>query len=469
VSDLRRFRGTLAGIGVLAALLGAAWVSGVWQDDIVPVADEPEAIFRFEKEDMVGFKIQRPDRVIEMSREDEVWTAVGHPWRPSSSMVRRVAHQLHDLTARATVIDNPDDFGLYGLGEGAIAVEISLRDGSTLAFEAGDPNPTSVSYYLRPTPGDRVYVVKKSAVDFYRSDLSQYREHKFATFDANEVDSLVAEVEGTTLAVERTGQYTWQMSSPVVQKASRDKVRMMLGRISAMKAQAFVEDGPSDFAKYGMDPPVATMAILTSTEGPVTMWIGAEIEGSDPAQRFAYRVEDNAIYAVKDGMLESYTLPVEDYRNRILLGKHEWDVVSMRVSLGGESIGVTRTADDWRWPDDQAIPGSTPKRVAGRAADVRAVGFHDVPPDDAGLEVPFGRVEMVFDDETTAAVTLGKGWDIEGDERPEKRQYVQIDGDRVVYEVDGQLASVIEDMHREYDRKVKRDGEKSLDLEAPTP
>ncbi len=454
---------------MLGALLVGAWLSGIWQVDPSPIGDEPEAIFRFEKEDMVGFKVKRPDREIEMRREGETWEAIGHPWRPSSSMVRRVAHQLHDLTARATVVDNPDDFGLYGLGEGAIAVEIYLRDGSTLAFEAGDPNPTSVSYYLRPTPGERVYVVKKSAVDFYRSDLSQYREHKFATFDANEVDTLVAEVKGQQMAVERTGQYTWQMSSPVSQQASRDKVRMMLGRISAMKAQSFVEDGPKDFAKYGMDPPVATMTVRLSTGDPVTMWLGALVPEVDPAQRYAYRVEDDAVYVVKDGMLESYTLPIEEYRNRILVGKHEWDVASMVVSLAEESIAVQRTADDWRWPDDQAIPGSTPKRVAGRAADIRAVAFHDEPPKDANFDAPFARVEMVFDDDTSGAVTLGRAWEIEGEERPEKRQYARIDGSPVTFEVDGQLASVVEDMFREYARKVKRDGEKSLDLDKQPP
>ena len=469
MSELRRFRG--AGIAMLAlvALIVAGWVSGVWPSGGPAISDTPEAIFRFEKEDMVGFKIVRPDQVIEMRRDGEVWSAVGHPWRPSSAMVRRGAHQLHDLTARATVVDHPEDYGLYGLGDGAIAVEITLREGTVLAFQAGDPNPTSVSYYLRPTPGDRVYVVKKSAVDFYRSDLTAYREDKFATFDANEVDALVAEVGQTTLAMERTGEYTWHMSSPIEQEASREKVRMMLGRISAMKAQAFVEDGPKNLAPYGLDVPAAKVTIRLSTSGPVTVWLGDSIPDSDPPQRFAFRVEDDAVYAVKDGMLDSFTLPIEEYRKRILLGKHEWQVTAMVVSLNGESIPVEKNADDWRWPDGQAIPGSTPKRVAGRAADVRAVGFHDDPPTDAAVQPSMGRVEMVFDDGTRAAVTLGRSWEIPGEERIEERQYARIDGDPTLYEVDGQLTSVIEDLHREYRRKVKRDAEKTLDLAPPMP
>jgi len=449
---------------VFILLLGAFGWFEYGRDAGPPEGFELEPIFRFEKEDMVGFVIARPDRRIEMRLEGDTWTAVGESWRPSRSMVRRVAHQLHDLTARATVVDQPEDYGRYGLGEGAIQVEIFLRDGRTLAFVAGDPNPTAVSYYLRPLPGERVYVVKKSAVDFYRSDIEAFREHKFATFDANDADTLVAEIDGGRMVLERTGTHSWQMSSPVTQRASRDKVRMMLGRVSAMKAQAFVEDGSASLERYGLEPAVARLTVRSSVHPPVTVWVGDAVPDSDPPQRYVYRVEDDAVYAVKDGFLDAYRLDIEAYRDPILIGKRAWDVVEMVVELDGAGVRVERGADDWRWPGGQAIAGSTPERVAGRAADARAAAFHDQVPADAELDPPWARVQLSFEDDSAATLNLGRPRAHASAEGEGTRHYARVEGDPTTYEVDGQLGSTIEDLHREYGRKLARDEEKDLDL-----
>jgi len=450
---------------LLGGLVFIGWWAGLFSASPDPAASTLKVpIFRFEKEAMTGFEITRPDRRIAMQREGERWVVEGETWRPSRSMVRRVAHQLHDLTARATVVDAPEDYRRYGLGDGAIAVSITLDDGRVLAFEAGDPNPTAVSYYLRPVPGERVYVVKKSAVDFFRSDIEDYREHKFAVFDAGDADALVASVDGQSLAFERTGPHTWQMSDPVLQRASRDKVRMMLGRISTLKAQVFVEDAPSDLARYGLEPPSAKVEVRLSMGAPITVLVGDLVPESEPVQRYLYHVEDDAVYAVKDGMLEPFSMPIEAYRNRILLGRHAWQVEAMEVHLEGASVSIARSADDWRWPDGQAIAGSTPERVAGRAADVRAEDFR-VPVTDE--RSPWARVELRFDDGTTGAVSLGPARKLQGEALSEVRHDAWIDGDLAAYEVNGELASVIEDLHREFDRKRERDAEQQLRLAPP--
>ena len=76
----------------------------------------------------------------------------------------------------------------------------------------------------------------------------------------------------------------------------------------------------------------------------VTLDLGHVIEGADPPQRYIYRAEDDAIYAARDGLLEAYRKPLDSYRNRLMVSKNEWEVVSMNASLEGESVAVERTA-----------------------------------------------------------------------------------------------------------------------------
>lgn len=212
---MNRFRGALIALAVLA-VIGGAWLAFRLASTEPPPPDETPRIFAFEKEDLVGIELERSDGTVAFRREDGGWTWVGRDWRPSASMVRRVGHQTHDLTARATVA-SPEEIEQYGFGDDPITATLTLADGRTLRFQAGDPNPTSVSWYLRPLPGDTVYVVKKSAVDYWRMDVEDFRERRFAAVDADAAVSIDATVDGRTLSFRRVDAEQWQQTAPVEQ------------------------------------------------------------------------------------------------------------------------------------------------------------------------------------------------------------------------------------------------------------
>ncbi|HHO50290.1 MAG TPA: DUF4340 domain-containing protein [Deltaproteobacteria bacterium] len=468
---MRRFRGSILALGVLLLVLGIAW----WLDRSEAVPEvSPDTLFRFDKEDLVAFTIVRPDATIEIRRIDDRWTAVGRSWRPNRAMIRRVAHQLHDLDARANVIDDPEAPEVYGLGSDAIEVTLELRGGERLAFRVGDPNPTSVSYYVQVLSSDqaeigRVYVVKKASMDYYRLDIQAFREDRIATFDAADAVSLVAQIDGGQIEAERTGPLTWQLHAPVEQEASRDKIRLMLGRISALRALAFEADAPGDLAPWGIGEDAPRIAITLGSGEVIAVRLGDMLPDTEPPQRYAYLEADDAVYVVKAGILESFRLSADELRNRVLLGKHAWDVVALQVTPpADEPLRLTKTSDDWRWPDGAVISGSTPERVAGRAAELKAIVFHEIAPGGFGPE--FATVQLWFEDQLEATVRLGRRWEIEVPDaqegiggRTEGRQLARIDDRETIYEIDDGLAEVIEDLWREHGRKLERDADKRLD------
>jgi hypothetical protein len=323
---MRRFSGALVALVALIALV-VAWVVTRPAPEVSPVKEAPP-LFAFEKEDIVGVRIQRPDLTIELRNEGGEWIAVGQPWKPSRSMIRRVAHQTHDLTARATVAEDTTDPALYGFTDRAVLITITLQDGKVIEFEGGDPNPTSVSHYIRPKPGNTVYTVKKSALDFYKLPLEEFREDKLASFDADDADLIDATVDGRHLRFVRSGEKTWREESPRQWDAAREEVRTMLGRTAALKAQAFVYDGddPAELAKYGLAEPVGRIAITLTGGDVVTVLVGDSIPGTNPTERYVYRVEHKALFAARDSFLEAFQLPDEKYRKREFVGRNEWEV-----------------------------------------------------------------------------------------------------------------------------------------------
>ncbi|MCA9490826.1 MAG: DUF4340 domain-containing protein [Myxococcales bacterium] len=459
---IRRFRGALLAIGLLGALVAAAW----WLERPAPVADleSPDQLFAFEKDDLVAFTIlHRPDgEELSFRRTSEGWVAEGRPWVPSDTMMRRAAHQLHDRTARADVGDARQDRERYGLGDGAVEVHLELRDGTRPAFAVGDPNPTSVSWYVRPLPDDKVYVVKKSAMDFWTAPLEDFREDRLVSFDADDVTRLVVEVDGTRQAFERVGDRVYRMTEPVDQPAEREAVRRMLGRLSALRATSFVQDGHADLQRWSLEPGLHRFEVTTESGAVHRVRFGSAV-AADPPQRYAFVERADQVILVADDVLDSFRGTPEELRDRELLPDHRaHQVTAAVVTQGGERIALTGSPDGWRWEDGSPVSGATPRRVVQYAADLRAEAFVEGP--GVGLDPAWATVDLTFDDGATARVFVG---DPVSPEPGDDQRYVRVD-EGPVARAGGALASSIADLVRERDRKEERDARKLPDrVDAP--
>jgi hypothetical protein len=434
------------------------------------------ALFVFEKADLVRIDVRRPEGTISLVERPDSWWIEGTEMRASRQMVNRVKHQLHDLVSRATVVDASDDPSLYGLGPSAIHVTLTMRDGTTHAFDAGDPNPSGVSFYVRKDGEDTVYTVKKSAMDYYSLGLEHFREPRFATFDSKDVDALEATLPGgKRLVVQRTGERLWDLLEPVRFAASDMEVRGLLGRISAMKAIRFESGEGADLAGYGLAAPRARIRIrFSGGRDPLTLLLGApsgETEG-EYALAWAKLDEEPFIYQVRDVFLPDFEQDPAALRLRRFSRVEENDLVTLTSTYqptAGRDAGlagvvtVRQAASEWQWDDGVIAPGSTPRRVASRAANIESAEFvaESAPDSRYGFDRPVLRVDMVDTaGETTALVIGGAGPSATDEEgNPRKRWYARNLAFPEVYLVDDGLLDVIEDLHREHGRHARGEAE----------
>lgn len=487
---MKAFRGTIAAAAVLLiAVVAFLAVRPQLQDD-GPVG-HPQ-LFQFEKHELVRVEVLRPvvedgavtgsDSIV-LVEEDGQWIIEGTGFVAGRSMVNRVKHQIHDLTARATVVDDPDQPELYGLGDLAITVSLTLRDGRTLSFKAGDPNPSSVSYYVRPLPGSTIYTVQKAAVDYYSLTLDEFRERRFAAFDSKDATALDAKVAvgevSHHLVVEKVGERMWEMSSPVEMAANDDRVRRLLGRVSALKAKDFEEVSetptPEELARYGLDAPRLDITVRFASRDPLRILVGDEAESDSKYDEVAYTLidGDSTVYVARSGLIDDFVADPMELRNRKVVRMRAADVVAVDATLRATedddlegSQGVRYAADEWFWKDGVPVPGSTPERVARTLAELEVDAFVDDEPEDLaayGLVEPLVRAVLTDAEGNERVVRIGdegEPWvDPEGNERP--RRYASIEGSESVYLVDDRSLSVVRDLIREGNRKAKKDAEKA--------
>ena len=481
----RQFRGTLFAVLAFVLVAGAWWTLGHQPAAPKPAKDKKAnadgvALFAFEKSDLVKVTVERSDGTINLVEKPDGWridNPSGTGSLPASrSMVNRVKHQLHDLVSRATVVEGTGDDALYGLGASAIHVTLQFRDGRTQSFDAGDPNPSGVSFYVRPLPGDVVYTVKKSAVDYYSLQLSEFRERRFASFDSKDVDALnVAWSDGRRLRFQRTGEQAWDLLQPERFAASDDAVRGLMGRVSALKAVEFVTDSPTpeDLARFGLDAPRLTVAMTFSGREALTLLVGANAPSKDSGYDLAYvrTAEDPSVYTARNGLLEDYAQEASAYR-LMRFGRMDANRVSLLVAtlaaapnaedadLNG-TVGLRMAADSWLWDDGQPVPGSTPKRVAQRAAGIEGEAFVSSVAADAtyGFDHPLVSIRMQDLDGTERTLVIGKpgapSIDPDGHERA--RYHARVSDHDEVYLVDSGIVDVVKDLLREHNRKASGD------------
>ena len=497
---MKTFRGTFI---ALVALILVWWFTRPADDSThTPVGgDDAPELFQFEKSALTRVDIIRSGETLSLAeRPDGVWRIEGPDWPAASSMVNRIKHQLHDLTARASVVDDPDQPELYGLGAHAIRVTLTFHDRDPLTFEVGDPNPSSVSWYLRPLPGQRIYTAKKSAMDSFEMPISEFRERRFATFEAADADRIEASVVGTApLTLQRTGKRAWSLESPIQGRASAEAARRLLGRISALKASEFGPDSPEDLNEFGLDQPRATLRVKFASRDDLVLRIGNRVppdEGAEPAsdreQRAYMSIEGQpTIFVARDQLLTDFTDPPDLLRNlrfvrlepasiaQYTLALHDHDGLST-----AEPIKIRRTGDKWMWQDGSLAAGSTTGRVAERASKLRAkeIVAKQASPQH-GMDNPRLQITLETDDEVVRVLSIGAEGPAELVQPPpapgppggppmttegpreERRFYAQVDDDPMVYLVDSTVLATAEDLHRELIRRQDKRADREARLE----
>jgi hypothetical protein len=475
---MKVFRGS----GLALLLLLAAGVLVFWMRPTIfsdPVV-EGARIFSFEKHELTRVEVSRPDdTTVVLAEVDGVWIieATGHP--AGRSMVNRVKHQIHDLTARAAVVEAPEDPERFGLGKNAIGVRLSLRGGRSIAFKVGDPNPTSVSYYIQPEDGDRVFTVQKAAVDYYSLTLDEFRERRFATFDSKDVVGFRADLKlpkaEYTLAMDRLSERQWQMTSPIEMSADDDHARRLLGRLSALKAVRFQPRDQASLSALGLTEPRVDMTVRFASRAPLRIRVGGEAPKLNRHDALAYVLMDegDTVYVARSGMLKEFTTDPATMRNRRVVKMDAEDVVAIDATLvaqaedplSGEGA-VRYAAEQWVWSDGVPVSGSTPKRVARRFAELEVDEFVVEEAEDRGaygLDTPIAVVSITDREDGHRVVLIGAAGppliDPEGHEQA--RYYVAIEGSPAVYLVHRGLLEVVRDLVRESGRKAARDADKA--------
>lgn len=219
------------------------------------------------------------------------------------------------LQAEKVVDENPSDLEQYGLKTPAATATATLSDGKEEVFYVGNQTAQGSTYYFMMKGDPKVYTVWTNHGSHFSYTLSDIRDTKFVNINAEELQYLkIAKQGAKTIEIAANDSQSddeksynlnsWLMKQPYSNpQAINDNVyNEVIQAIPTLEISGFVEDNPSDLAKYGLDKP--SMEIVAKDKSnTVHIYVGKDKNDSTAY----FKTDDsNSVYTIDKSKLEAF-------------------------------------------------------------------------------------------------------------------------------------------------------------------
>ena len=347
---------TLLGAVVVTAGLGLyAWFG-------VMKGEEKEAEQKRTAERLVQ-PVSRPDGGTETIRYDRlVVTAKGETTElarlaDQSWVIRRplkaaadvqtaegIVSALQYARIRSTVEEKPtpDALKTFGLDKPTVQVVASAEGVPPLTVRIGVENPYDSSAYLQREGDQRIYAVDATT----RSSLDK------GTFDLRDRDVLAVRDLGVTRIELRSKKHDWAVGRdpgqpyaflrPVKEDADTTAVSGFLGSLRGPKAMRYLEDGPAERKRTGVEKPLVDATFQRGTTETVRVRLAAGKAETDPVYALREDQYGSALAEVPRSALAALDKSPAELRDRTVLHAKPEDVISIRIGSGDGALVLER-------------------------------------------------------------------------------------------------------------------------------
>lgn len=403
-------------LGVLVVLLGglAAYLFYVDAEKPIGETEDKPKVFAVEADQIEALKISTiAGGVAELSKAADGWSLTSpQKLRADEAEVTGITSNLASVSIQRVVDENPSNLGDYGLREPV--AEVSFKAKGATAFKTlqiGTKTPTGSDLYAKIADDKKVFLVSGYLESTFNRTPFDLRDKKIISFDRDKVDRVeVRRGDSLISFVKANGE--WRMAAPVAARADFGAVEGLISRLQSAQMTAVATEDPTEFATFGITPPVAEVTLVSGS--------------ATAALAFGGKTPDNSVH-VRDLSKSLVVTAPADLFTEIEKGASEYrrkDVFEFRA-FNLDRIEITRAgvtqafeklkgkgkdgADAWQNAGTKAAVDATKfEAFLTRLSGMRAQSFAD-DKTQTGLDAPVGAVKTTFDDgKKTETVTLGR-------------------------------------------------------------
>jgi hypothetical protein len=345
----------LVTLGALAALAGVYAYLRLKPAPAAPSLEEgaKRELSKLEAEKLVKIVLsERPEGTLTLVKKDGAWVLdPAYPVKLDESSVDDLVYSFTALFAERTIEEQPSDLAPYGLVPPRAVARAYLADGTVKTLRLGDETPTGNTYYLQVEGDPAVYSVWMNHGQHFHWKAADLRSKALLTsIKTEEISYYKARLRsGQTIEIiEKTpeetkqfqmgfGKYLMIKPYPAPRGVDAEKFDPMLQGPSSIDIVEFVDDSPTDLARYGLAKPWGEL-IVRDKAGTLHLLFGAD-RGSD---RVCFTVAgERAVYAVDKYKLDFLKTKAFDIIDKFVFIPSIDDVDRLDITARGATHAFT--------------------------------------------------------------------------------------------------------------------------------
>jgi hypothetical protein len=345
-----RLRNTIIVVVLLALVGGYALYVGHH-----PPPGKNHPPFTLAANDIASIELRTPSQDIVVERgKDRSWVLT-KPTAASADQtaVESMAGAIANLEITDTVEENPADLAQFGLARPAVTVTVTTKDKRVLpAIEVGKQTPVGDSAYIRMSNRPAVLLVAASFPANVEKSVDDLRSRALIALKPAAINRIVITPasSGPEIELERKGE-NWMILKPERTAAEDAAVQQFLDTVTAGQVSEFVEDKPSDLAKYGLVSPSLRVALYGGKDNhEESLLFGFKLPEAEKNAIYVRRGEgsEQPIASVAEYVFSAANKTFDDLRDKTLLVFDRSSVERIAVA-GGPPPAIVARAPGGKW------------------------------------------------------------------------------------------------------------------------
>ena len=424
-------RGLIIAALVLAALLGLLYWSNRHprsdnSNTSVPTPKEPAPNILTLNEgdiDKIELKKKGGDQIVITKDSNGKWQITS----PKSigvddSAISSMLSTLSSLNSERLVEEKAASLGQYGLAEPKLEVDVTDKNNTVRKLLIGDDTPTGSGAYAQLAGEARVFTIASFTKTSLDKGLSDLREKRLITAEADKITRLELVVKQQTIEFSRDKEQ-WQILKPNPLRADGAKVDDLVRKITEAKmdltAASTETPSPSATPSPGASPSKAATPATKSdpasafTSGSAVATV--KVTTDSGTQQIEVRKNKDDYYAkasVTEGIFkvaadlgQALDKKLDDFRNKKLFDFGAGDPSKIEIHDGSKIYVLSKSGDDWPAADGKKYEKAGMDAIISKLRDLQASEFADSGFGTAALQITITSA----DGKRTEKVSLSKG------------------------------------------------------------
>jgi hypothetical protein len=340
----------------------------------LPSSDERAAqanrLFRFDSEEVDSLEIEWEGNRVVLERqageeaENDAAEATGGPgtdeWRLTKPLAARAdATLVESLVGAMTSMEKDRTLADMtaaeaGLDKPRARVKVHLGN-EVRELLVGSEVPASSTMIVGVEGKEEFFVVADGIWSELTRKPGDWRSREVLAAQRADIERISLSAGGERLLLARRGDDFW-LESPVVDRADEAQVTKLIGDLTSLRVESFVDEPERAEGEMGLTRPRGVLEVVLKDQAePFRLELGAAVP--DTERRFMARVEGQLI-ELDTGLAEAIDRPVAEWRSSAWSSMETFEIDEVVVEDGAGAMTLVRADANWRRGDDE-IPFTT--------------------------------------------------------------------------------------------------------------